>query len=222
MIKDTITYKNKTILTVYHQGFPQEHLIAKRSHTEHIEKNLLIFSEEAVADDEWDNLTGYAWEETGLVMPHEKYNPYHKGACAHMVHRIYPSKPSVIWKKDGTTLDEKKLLKILDFIHKYTGMNLETCPVFLGDAFLFSPSVFEHQSDKEKDIILHNLEAGMQIILHLKKEHRIIQSKFMEIAADTTELKIATDCDWDSHDLEIYKNDQLIYIDRDILNILVR
>jgi hypothetical protein len=66
MIKDTITYKNKTILTVYHQGFPQEPLRSKRSYTTHIEKNLLIFSEEAVSDDEWDNLTGYAWEVTKI------------------------------------------------------------------------------------------------------------------------------------------------------------
>lgn len=92
MIKNTITYKNKIILTLYHQDFPNENLTLKRSKKEHIKKNWIIFTEEYVPDDEWNKLTGYAWEEKALLIPKEKYNPYYEKACANMIHRIYPNK----------------------------------------------------------------------------------------------------------------------------------
>lgn len=89
MIKNTITYKNKAILTLYHQGFPDDHLTLKRFRKEHIGKNLIVFLEEYAPEDEWNNLSGYTWEECGLLAPHEKYNPYYEEACANMIHRIY-------------------------------------------------------------------------------------------------------------------------------------
>lgn len=95
MIKDTITYKNQTILTLYHKDFPDEQLTVKCRIKEHIKKNLIIFTEEYVPDAEWDNLTGYAWEEQGLLIPKEKYNPYYERACANMTHRIYQGLPKI-------------------------------------------------------------------------------------------------------------------------------
>lgn len=58
MIKNTITYKNKIILTLYHQDFPNENLTLKRSKKEHIKKNWIIFTEEYVPDDEWEQTNG--------------------------------------------------------------------------------------------------------------------------------------------------------------------
>lgn len=216
MIKNIIRYKNKVILTLYHQGFPQDDLTLKRFRVEHIRKNRIIFSEEYVPDYEWNNLIGYAWEESALITPKEKYNPYYEKACVNMIHRIFPDKPAVIWKKDGTTIDEDDLNKILIFIQKYTGMNLEKHPVFLGDVFLFSPSEFEYHSNEENSIILHKLESGMRIIVHLKNQHNIIESKTIDITEDTEELEITTKCNWNNHDIEIYKDNQLIYIDKDV------
>ena len=54
MIKDTIIYKNKVILTVCHQGFSEENSTLKRSRREHIGRSLIIFTEECVPEDEWD------------------------------------------------------------------------------------------------------------------------------------------------------------------------
>lgn len=182
MIKNIIRYKNKVILTLYHQGFPQDDLTLKRFREEHIGKNRIIFSEEYVPDDEWNNLIGYAWEESALITPKEKYNPYYEKACANMIHRIFPDKPAV----------------------------------FLGDVFLFSPSEFEYHSNEENSIILHKLESGMRIIVHLKNRHNIVESKTIDITEDTEELEITTKCNWNNHDIEIYKDNQLIYIKKDI------
>lgn len=216
MIKNTITYKSKIILTVYHQGFSNENLTLKRSRKDHIRKNWIIFTEEYVPDDEWNNLTGYAWEESALLTPKEKYNPYSSKACANMIHRIYPNKPSVIWKKNGTTIIEDDLAEILTFIQKYTGMNLKEHPVFLGDVFLFSPSEFEYHSNKSNSIIFHKLKAGMKIIVHFKNHHNILQAKIIDIATDTEELEITAECNWNNHDVEIYKNNSLIYKNKDV------
>lgn len=216
MIKDTITYKNQTILTLYHKDFPDEQLTVKRRIKEHIRKNLIIFKEEYVSDEEWDNLTGYAWEEQGLLIPKEKYNPYYERACANMIHRIYPDKPSVICQKNGRAIGEDELVEVLAFIKKYTGMDIEAHPVFLGDVFLFSPSEFQYHSNKDNSIIFHELKAGMKVIVHLKNQHNILQSKIVDITSDTEELEIKAECNWDNHDVEIYKDNALIYLNRDI------
>lgn len=216
MIKDTITYKNQTILTLYHKNFPDEALMVKRLIKQHIRKNLIIFKEEYVSDEEWDNLTGYAWEECGLLVPKERYNPYYERACADMIHRIYPGKPSAIWKKDGAAIDEDALTEVLAFVKKYTGMDLEEHPVFLGDVFLFSPSEFQYHSNKDNSIIFHDLKAGMRVIVHFKNQHNILQTKVTDIAADTDELEVKAECNWNNHDVEIYKDNVLLYINRDI------
>lgn len=216
MIKNTITYKNKTILTLYHQHFPNEILTLKRSKKEHIKKNWIIFTEEYVTDDEWNKLNGYAWEETALLIPGEKYNPYSHQVCANMIHRIYLQKPSVIWKKDGKTISEDDLIEILAFIKKYTGMDLKEYPVFLGDVFLFSPSEFEYHSNEENSIIFLKIKAGMKIIVHFKNQHNILQSKIIDIAIDTDELEVTAECNWNNHDIEIYQNNRLIYRNENI------
>ena len=216
MIKNTITYKNKVILTLYHLGFPNDNLTLKRYIKKHIKKNLITFTEEYVPDDDWNTLTGYAWEESALLSPKEKYNPYSDKACANMVHRIYPDKPTVIWKKDGTTISEDYLGDMLTFIQKYTGMDLKDHPVFLGDVFLFSPSEFEYHSNEENSIIFHKLKAGIKIIVHFKNQHNILQSKTIDIKTDTEELEITAECSWNNHDVEIYENNNLIYINKDI------
>lgn len=216
MIKDTITYKNQTILTLYHKNFPDEALTAKHRVKAHIRKNLIIFKEEYVSDEEWDNLTGYAWEECGLLVPKERYNPYYERACADMIHRIYPGKPSAIWKEDGAAIDEDALTEVLAFVKKYTGMDLGEHPVFLGDVFLFSPSEFQYHSNKDNSIIFHDLKAGMWVIVHFKNQHNILQAKVIDIAADTDELEVKAECNWNNHDVEIYKDNALLYINRDI------
>lgn len=216
MIKNTIIYKNKIILTLYHKDFPNEELTLKRSKKEHIKKNLIIFTEEYVPDDEWNTLTGYAWEESALLTPKEKYNPYSEKACANMIHRIYSDKPLVIWKKDGSTISEDDLGKMLAFIQKYTGMDIKEHPVFLGDVFLFSPSEFQYRSNEENSVIFYKLKTGMKIVVHFKNQHNILQSKTIDIATDIDELEVTAECNWNNHDVEIYKNNALIYMNEDI------
>ena len=216
MIKDTIIYKNKVILTVCHQGFSEENSTLKRSRREHIGRSLIIFTEECVPEDEWDHLAEYAWEEKALVPPNEKYNPYRERACANMVQRVCLNKPSVIWKNDRIVIRGKELVAVLAFIKKYTGMDLEKHPVFLGDMFLFSASVFTYHSNKENSIILGGIEPGMQVILKLKRGEDILQCKTVDLEEEKEELEVPTECNWDNHDIEIYKDHSLIYVNKDI------
>ena len=133
-----------------------------------------------------------------------------------MIHRVYPEKPSVIWKANGATIDEQELEQILEFVKKYTGMDLEEHPVYFGDIFLFSASKFKYHTNAQNSIILYDLKEGMKIILHLKYDHNIIQSKFIDIIEDMKQLKVVTECDWNNHDIEIYKDDKLVYISKDV------
>lgn len=216
MIKDWIIYKNKILLTIYHQGFLNEKDTIKRCIKEHIGRNLLCFKEEYVVDDEWNCITGYAWEESALVTPKEEYNPYYECACANMIHRVFLEKPTVIWKADKVIIDEQELERILVFVKKYTGMDLQKCPIYLGDIFLFSPSRFQYHTNKQNSIILYDIKKGMKIILHFKYNNNIVQSKIIDIEEDKRELEITTESNWNNHDIEIYKDNKLVYLNQDI------
>lgn len=216
MIKNVVTYKNKVVLTIYHQGFMNENLTIKRCCKEYVGKSILCFKEEYVPDTEWDYLTDYAWEESALITSNEKYNPYSGNACANMIHRVCLEKPTVIWGKNNTTIEEQELEQLLIFIKKYTGMDLEEYPIYLGDIFLFSPSKFKYHTNEKKSIILYDLKEGMKVILRLKKGHNIVQSRCIDVVDDSEKLEVAIACEWDNHDIEIYKDGRLLYINRDV------
>ena len=216
MIKDTIIYKNQTILTIYHEGFEDEKSTIKRNISQHVGKCVLRFKEEYVPDTEWDALNGFAWEEKALVSPKEKYNPYSERCCARMLHRIYRNKPFAIWKESGNTVSGKELVEIISFVKTYTGMNLEEKPIYFGDVFLFSPSIIEYRSNKENSVIISNVKKGMRIILHLKKGDSVVQSTMHDITEDSDCLEVKAECDWNNHDIEVFENGKLIYINRNI------
>lgn len=52
--------------------------------------------------------------------------------------------------------------------------------------------------------------------MRLKNRDVILQSKIIDIAEDTEKLEITTECNWNNHDIEIYKNDRLMYINTNI------
>lgn len=216
MIRNTVSYKNKIILTVYHQGFPNERNTVKRCCKEAVGKNILCFTEKYVPDEEWDELTGYAWEESALITSEEKYNPYSGAACANMIHRIFLEKPSSVWKKDGTAINENELETLLGFIKKYIGMDLEEHPIYMGDVFLFSVYRFRYHTNEKNSIIIYDLKRGMKVLLRLKMGHGIVESKFIDIVDDIKALEVPTTCEWDNHDIEIYMADRLLYIMQDV------
>lgn len=216
MIRDTISYKNKTILTIYHNHFPDDLNTSHHSRSEHIGRYIIRFSEEYVPDEVWKQCTDYAWEEHMLLTPQTLYNPYGSAACADMIHHICLKKPSVIFPKNGSTISEEELCNIIDFIKKYTGMDLSEKPIFLGDTFLFSPQKFDYHSNREHSVILPHVETGMTIILSFKKDHNIIESRIINISENAEEYEIKTDCDWHSHDILVYRDGHLFYSNTDI------
>lgn len=216
MIQDTIIYKNKTILTLYHKNFPQDFLTPHRTHSQHIGKHVIRFSEQYVPEETWDHITDYAWEDHMLLTPKERYNPYGDKACANMTHRVCLDKPSVIRKKNGTTIPEEELCSVIDYIHKYTGMDLSQKPIFLGDIFLFSAQELDYHSNEEHSVVLSHVEAGMKIIIHFRKENNIVESRIVDIEENEEEYEIKADCDWNNHDIQVYKNNNLFYMDTNI------
>lgn len=211
MIKDVIRYKNNIILTIYHRGFDCENSMRKRIIKEKIGRNLIVFTEEIARNDEWDLHTEYDMYERSLVLPDEKINPYKDSACGFMEHKIYIKKPNVILSENGRILKGDAFVEVLDFIEKYTGMDLHAQPTLLGDVFLFSMSDFNYKSNEKKSVILYDLKAGIKIIIHFKNLNGIIESKIIDVKEDKDNIEVETDFDWKSHDLEVYLNDRLIY-----------
>lgn len=216
MIKDEIIFKNKTILTIYHRGFEHEQDYKKRVVKEKIGRNWIIFNEECVSDSEWDLNKEYDWEESGLLMAGEKINPYNHSACANMIHRVYVNKSKVIEQLYNKASQNDVLGKVIDFVQKYTGMDLKESPIMLGDVFLFSIREINYKSNENNSILLYDLKAGMKIIIKFKKRNIILETRIINIDIDTDEIEVETDYDWNCHDIEIYMDESLIYIRKDV------
>lgn len=216
MIRDQIIYKNSVLLTIFHDGFENDKKTVRRNIPCHIGKNIARFTEEYVPASEWEQGAGYVCEEKALLHPGIPHNPYSGRTCAHMKHRIYLEKPAPVQKNGRTPIDGKHLTELLAFIRKYTGMNLENNPEYLGDIFLFSPFTVGYRSSPRDSVIVSGLKQGMHVLIRFKYGKGIVQTRLVEAGENTEQTEIECSCRWNSHDIEIYKDGLLLYANYDI------
>ena len=220
MIKNTVAYAGQTLLTVYHKGFDEQIGDRKLKRTEKLGKYNLSFYEEVVSDNEIDNISDWSWKLEGLLDPKEIKNPYSNGTCAYMEHYVFLNKPNKIFRfKDNKyvlKLSVEDLHEINSFVKKYTGLNIEENPMLYGDVLIFEGHVRNYHADKDEGIIVNNVKAETNIIVHFKDKGAIVSTKIVYANCDADEVTITADKKWSSHDIEIYQNNELIYFDRDV------
>ena len=106
-------------------------------------------------------------------------------------------------------------LRICEFIKKYTGMDMESNPMFYGDVFIFKCSEREYKYNKVNSIILENIPANSTVIVHFKKGDIVVSSKIIRVETETADLELCSDKPWTSHDIEIFNAEKLIYYKKD-------
>ena len=220
MICDRVKFKGQTLLTIYHQGIDDNVRERCLNRTEKIGRYNLTFIETFIEDTEIWSVNDWVYEEEGLIEPGSSKNPYGDAACAYMYHYIFENKPSCIYtfknNKYSLKISVDNFLYICEFIKKYTGIDIESNPMFFGDVFIFNCNERNHKCNKNDGIVLENIPANSIVIVHFKNGNSIVFSKIVKIESETKKLEIYSDKPWISHDIEIFSGEQLIFYQRDI------
>lgn len=215
MICDKVIYRGQTILTIYHQGLNCKSPNRRIKQSEKIGRYNLTFIETFAEDTEIENIKDWAFKEEGLIEPDSTKNPYSDVACAYMVHYSYAKKPLCIYffkdNKYFLKISIDDYLRISEFIKKYTGMDMESNPMFYGDVFIFRCNEREYKHNKSNGIILENIPANSTVIVHFKNGDMVVSSKILTVETETENLEICSDEPWSSHDIEIFNGEKLIY-----------
>ncbi len=220
MICDKITYKKQDILTIYHKGLDDSVKDRSIKTSTKIGRYNLVFSETYVDDSAIENIKDYTYKEEGLLPPRAAMNPYGDSACANMIHYTYTNKPDSLFSFDGSyysiKLPTNIFLEISEFIKKYTGIDIQTTPMICGDILVYKNIERNFRANKTTGIILENLPANALIIINFKSNNTIVSSKVIKLSEDTKKLEVNSDKTWKSHDIQIFKDEELIYYQRDV------
>ncbi|KOO47743.1 hypothetical protein [Viridibacillus arvi] len=179
----------------------------------------LIFEEKFVNDDFLENINDFIFIEKGFLVPEHELNPYSHGACTSLK-RYVSTKPRKIIKtfdnKFELKIALKDLLSINSFIKKYTGLNLNYNPILYGDTLLYEHSNVHYQLNDNNGITLSNVKENSIVIVRFKNERLIVSSEVKLIEKLTPKIEINLTEEWQAFDIEIYRNNNLVYFNYDV------
>ncbi|MBK5502781.1 hypothetical protein [Peribacillus sp. TH14] len=216
MILNRVLFAREAIITILHRGFDND---CNLQGNIYIKKKLgrynLVFEQSIVNDEILDNLNHVVFIEEGFLNPKHELNPYSQSKCTFMRRFVSSSKPKKIIKaledKFELKLSLKDLLIINEFIKKYTGLDLNRNPILYGDTLLYEPISVSFKPNHLNGITFNNLEKDSIVIVKFKNKDIIVSSHLKVIESFTSELEINPSEEWKSLDIEIFKNNRLVY-----------
>ena len=228
MIEDRIVFDGEEILCIYHKGIDD---FATINHREHItlDGKLLEFIERNVDSDVVLNKVSSLASIQGVLSTGEDLNPYGDMASAHCSHYIVANKPSFLLYSDAfTSNDANVLVKLLDFINTYCGLQFKKYPLHLGDIFIFEPTLVEvrgNEVDGVDGLTLTNIPIDSTLIVHFKRyddlgdTEYIVDTAIVNVERTYTCINVSSEHPWQSFDIFVYREGKLIYksIDKSIV-----
>lgn len=220
MICQNIIYKGHEILTIYHRGFSDLVRDRRLIKTEKVGNWNLTFTESIIDDAEIETIQDWCAKEVGLIGPSSPNNPYGDRACTYVVHYSYGDKPLSIFKPHNEHYELKlpvqDFLFICDFTKKYTGLDIKSCPMVLGDIFIFDCQKISFKHNGYNGIILDNVPLNTTIFVDFKFNDMVVASKIVTATKTHEALEICSDWPWESHDIKVYSGERLIYFENDV------
>ncbi|MED4531504.1 hypothetical protein [Metabacillus fastidiosus] len=221
MIINRVSYAGEFLITVLHGGIEDEDYSYERKIIkEKINRNNLVFEQFIVNDDVLNNLGLIIATEEGFLTPNDDLNIYSGNVCARMIRYVSGVKPSKIIKtlenKFEFKLSTEIVIKINEFIKKYTGIDLNANPIFYGDTFIFEPIELDFSKNDRNGINIKNIEMNSQVIIKFKRNGLIVHTHKRAFETDMLEIEMNSDVEWTSFDIEVYRNNELIYFNYDI------
>ncbi|MCB2343299.1 hypothetical protein [Clostridium estertheticum] len=220
MVQDIISYAGQTLITIYHKGFDTNIGAKKNEYIEKVGRYNLKFNEKVVPDNDATMISGWAWKFEGLLENNEEKNPYGESACVYMEEYVYINKPDRIFsiKEDEYLLkiSIEQLQQINEFVKKYTGLSIERNPMCYGNIIVYDSCVIEYHAKQEEGIVVSEVRANTMVIVRFKMNKVVVSTKIVKVSQLTKNLEIISEKKWNCHDIEVYKDDELIYIAKDI------
>ena len=165
----------------------------------------------------------------GVLSTGADLNPYGHRASAHCSHYIVTKKPSFLFYSDAfTSNDANILIELFDFIDTYCGLQLNKYPLYLGDIFIFEPTLVEvrgNEIDGGDGLTLTNFPVDSTLIVHFKSyddlgdTEYIVDTAIVNVEKTDTCINVSSEHPWQSFDIFIYREGKLIYksIDKSIV-----
>lgn len=221
LILNRVIFAGEVIITILHKGLDNQINSNRNLYIkEKIGQYNLIFEEIIVSDNFLQNINNVLCIEKGVLNPKHELNPYTPHTCAFMKRYVSNIKPSKIIKayddRFEFKISLKDLLRINGFIKKYTGLNLNYNPILYGDTLLYEHTYVNIQLNDTNGIKLSNIDKNSFVIVKFKNKGAIVSSKVTLMENDTTELEFNSSEDWQSVDIEVYRNNRLVYFNYDV------
>ncbi|WP_336866258.1 hypothetical protein [Peribacillus frigoritolerans] len=221
LIINRVSYAGEFLITVLHRGVEDEGCSYERKIIkEKINRNNLIFEQFIVNDDILRDLEQIIAIEEGFLTPKDDLNIYSDSVCAKITRYVSGIKPSKVIKTLENRFEFRLpidiIIQINEFIKKYTGVEINKNPIFYGDTFIYEPIGVDFSKNDNNGITIKNLEINSEVIIKFKRNGLIVHS-CKEICVNIAqELEINSNVEWASFDIEVYKNNKLLYFNYDI------
>ena len=231
MIENRIVFDGEEILCVYHKGVDDFVTVNHEEHTT-LDGKRLEFIEQKVDSDVVFNKVSSLASIQGVLSTGQDLNPYGHRASAHCSHYIVTKKPSFLLYSDAfTSNDANILIKLFNFINTYCGLQLKKYPLHLGDIFIFEPTPVEgwgNEIDGVDGLTFTNLPVDSMLIVHFKSYDNlgdteyIVDTAIVNVERTDTCINVSSEHPWQSFDIFIYREGELIYksIDNSIMRSL--
>ncbi|MFH5780959.1 hypothetical protein [Heyndrickxia oleronia] len=221
MIVNKVSYGGENLVTVYHRGIEDEvDSYERKIIKQKINKYNLCFEQYKVNEDDVDNINSILSIQEGFLTPKDDLNIYSNRVCARMIRYVSTVKPRKIIKtledKFEFKLPMKTIITINEFIKKYTGLDLNKNPIFYGDTFIYEPIEIDVTKNESNGLTLRNVEADSEIFIRFKNRGMIVDTYRRLFENEIFEVEINSEIDWNSFDIEFYKNNELVYFDYDL------
>lgn len=219
MVCDKIIYGGQVLLTLYHHGFTAPRV---RRIKEKVGRFNLIFEETECPDDDILIPEGWYIKEEGLTYQDSPMNPYSSEACAHVEHYCYALKPSKLFRmvpsksKYNLNIPPESFLKIEEFVKQYTGFPIDKNSMYYGDVFVYRPHLRCYHAKQSEGIVVENLPENAMAVVRFQNNSLVVASKIVRTMEPAESIEILAGVPWNSHDIEIYVADQLVFYQKDI------
>ena len=221
MIQQLFFYKRKVILTVYYDFDCQ---IKTRCIKEKLSNGIVYLEErflnEANVEDVAAGRQIIKIEEGlfdfGKINSYDDPFEHFNRVYVHVKHFLCADKPSSIFSGVNVSelqckISDVELSNVLNFIKRYSGLDLYEKTVHIGDVLIFRPHVFNICSNNDWQLIVSPLKKGMHVTAILFQGNHIAGYCEYTATGATEEVCFSPKSEWSYADVTITYNGKVVY-----------
>ena len=215
MICEKIIYNDKCILTIYHSGFSDEKDMPTRNIAKDLNEASIQFLE--YYEPSQNCFVGCKCIDEGFLDVQSKNNPYKGGSNCAFYKRFLGDFPESIFEINGdkiiTKLTFDELENIIDFIKKFTGLDVSHDLSLFGSILYYEPRMVIIKTTKNDCLEISELDDNMILCISFYNKYTVVYSTILKTDKTNKTVTITPPEDWGYADIAIYKKGKLYYKD---------